>query len=408
MSQRIFPDWLTAYQQYSDDGFTPRPFNEWVGLSVVAGVLERKCWLPWSDTFSYYPNIFVLLVSLPGAGKSTALNKGMGLLHEMNTKLQTMSIIPSKVTEAKFIELMGTGTQFEHGSKLMLQNAGFYWSSEASNTLRKGGFYDLTSCLTDFYDCPPFWENATKKEGRSTLRNICINVLAGSTFDYLSKLVTDDDIMGGFASRLIFVVHREALVRNQAFQLGGGGSIDPGRAEYRSALVQDLEQMHKMVGPFKASAEFGKAWEEWYPAFEKMRQAHPSEKMQSLLVRTNTNVIKVAMLMSASESNNRLLTLEHWNKALQIVEPIGKDIPNIFRAAKAMDTTSQEGLNNAIARAFEHSVEMNVAELKRKLIVTGFSPRDVNQTVDSLLNVGHFTQLSNGRIKLLGDAQNYF
>ena len=223
MTKRNFPDWLDAYAQYSNDNFVPPQFNQWSGLSVVAGALERKVWLPWNDTFSYYPNIFVLMVSLPGAGKSTALNKAIGILQDMNARTSSLNIIPSQVTEAKFIDLMSAQTVFEYGTQMIYQSAGYYFASEASNSL-KNVFGDFIACLTDFYDCPPFWEKATKKDDKITLRNVSLNLLAGSTFDYLSKLVTDDNIMGGFASRLIYVVHREKLVRKQKFQLGGTNS----------------------------------------------------------------------------------------------------------------------------------------------------------------------------------------
>lgn len=388
--KRNFPNWLDAYMVYAKDGFTPEQFNQWSGLSTIAGALERKVWLPWSDTFSYYPNIFVLMVSLPGAGKSTALNKAIGLLQEMDQRGGTMNLIPSQVTEAKFIELMGNAVPFEIGTKIHYQSSGYYWASEASNSL-KNVYGDFIACLTDFYDCPPFWEKATKKDDKLTLRNVCLNMLAGSTFDYLSKLVTDDNIMGGFASRIIYVVHREKLVRNQKFQLGGTNSgADTARADYRRALIEDLTQIHKLVGPFRADAEFGKAWEQWWPAFEEKRQNNPSEKMQSLLVRTNTNVLKCAMLFSAARNNDRMLTIDDWDAALTVVEPIEAEIPAIFREAKSSDTKSQEGLMQAIFKMFIAEPELMIPQLKTKLLLAGFNPMMIEHSIKNLEAGGQF------------------
>lgn len=382
--KRNFENWLEAYRTYAKDGFTPEQFNQWSGLSVIAGALERKVWIPWSDTFSYYPNIFVLMVSLPGAGKSTAYNKAMGLLQAMNEREGKLNLIPSQVTEAKFVELMGNATPFDIGTRTHFQSSGFYGASEASNSL-KNIYGDFIACLTDFYDCPPFWEKATKKDDRLTLRNVCLNLLAGSTFDYLGKLVTDENIMGGFASRLIYVVHREKLVRNQKFQLGGtNAGEDTARLEYRKALIEDLAQIHKMVGPFSADKEFGQAWEQWYPVFEEKRQSNPSEKMQSLLVRTNTNVLKLSMLFSAARSNDRILTIEDWDNALTAIEPIEAEIPHIFREAKATDTKSQDGLNQAIFKEFMIRPEQSLPDLKTKLLYAGFDPRMIDNTVKQM------------------------
>jgi len=412
MQKRNFPNWIDAYLAYAKDGFVPEQFNLWSALSVVAGSLERRVWLPWSDTFAYYPNIFVLLVSLPGAGKSTALNKAMDIFQEMNERNgNAVNILPSQVTEAKFIEMMGNAIPFEYGTKIINQSAGFYWASEASNSL-KNIYGDFISCLTDFYDCPNKWEKATKKDDKVTLRNVCLNLFAGSTFDYLGKLVTDDNIMGGFASRLIYVVHREKLVRAQKFQLGGTGSDPSGaRAGYRNALIQDLSQIYKMVGPFSASKEFGQAWEQWYPKYEEERQSNPSEKMQSLLVRTNTNVLKVAMLFSAARSDERVLRLEDWDAAMTVVEPIGAEIPNIFREAKSSDTKSQDGLNQAIFKELLRSGEVLLPDLKTKLMFAGFDPRSIENCLKMMEANGAFKQSSVSaagiKVKLVGNPNHH-
>lgn len=408
---RNFPNFLDAYMKWAKDNFVPEQFNTWSGLSIISGALERKVWLPWTDVFSYYPNIFVLMVSLPGVGKSTALNKALGLLMDMNARENKLNVIPSQVTEAKFIEIMGNASAFQVGSKLIYQSAGYYWASEASNSL-KNVYGDFIACLTDFYDCPTYWEKATKKDDKITLRNISLNLLAGSTFDYLSKLVTDENIMGGFASRLIYVVHREKLVRTQKFQLGGAAT-DASRArdDYRRALIEDLGQIHKMVGPFTASPEFGRAWEEWYPKFERERQDNPSEKMQSLLVRTNTNVLKLSMLFSAARSDERILTIDDWDAALTCIEPIQKEIPAIFRESKALDTKSQGGLNAAILRAFIMKGEVTIADLQMALVMAGQSSQHLERTLNVMRTAGRVVAsgMSNGAVKFkfIGNPDEY-
>lgn len=409
--KRNFNNWLDAFQTYANDEFVPGQFNTWTGLSAIAGALERKVWLPWSETYSFYPNIFVLLVSLPGVGKSTALNRGISLLQEVMQRGNTLNVLPSQMTEAKFIQMMGVAAPFEFGTKVINQSAGYYFASEASNSL-KNIYGDFIACLTDFYDCPVHWEKATMKDDKLTLRNVCLNILAGSTFDYLGKLVTDDNIMGGFASRLIYVVHRDKLIRNQQFQLGGSTAGESAeRADYRRRLVDDLIQIHKMIGPFTASREYSAAWEKWYPVFEEQRQSNPSEKMQSLLVRTNTNVLKVSMLMSAAESGDRILKQSHWERAIELAEANAKEIPAIFREAKSLDTKSQAGLNQAIFSAFGGGRALSLEALKTKLMMVGFEPHRIDATIRQFERGGQFQNVSisaSGQtVKLLTNADNH-
>ena len=397
MSRLFGKGFVEAYKEYADDKFVPPQFNTWAALSIVAGALERRVWLPWSDTFSFYPNIYVLLVSKPGVGKSVALNKAVDLLHEMNRKASTLNIMPSQVTEAKFIELMGTGRSWidrSSGKELMVfQNSGYYFASEASNSLRNI-FGEFLACLTDFYDCPAFWERATKKDGKKiVLKNVCMNILAGSTFDYLGKLVSDENIQGGFASRLLYVVHSEKLVRNQRWQNGTTELDKSLRLEFRKGLVSDLAEINKMSGPMHADEEFGAAWEAWYPTFEEKRQAYKSEKLQSIVARTNTSVLKVSMLLSAAESDDRVLRLRHWNKAVELVEGLNAFIPEIFMEAKAAQAPGKagNGLTNFLISAVKKE-RLTEGMLHARAVSAGHSSGTVSALIKSLIADGTFGQ----------------
>lgn len=407
---RHFKDFLEAYQHYTDDNFVPENFNTWCGISAVAGALERKVWLPWSDTLSYYPNLYILMVALPGVGKSTALNKSVGLLQEMNLAKGSMQLVPSQVTEAKFIELMGTQTSFQHGTSLHNQSAGYYFASEASNSLRNV-YGDFIACLTDFYDCPPHWEKATLKDDKITLKNLCLNLIAGSTFEYLSKLVTAEQVMGGFASRLIYVVHDAKGVKEQEFQSGMNGGNSPARKDFRRKLVEDLRDIHSMVGPFSGSPEFGAAWKAWNFKFEKERQEIGSEKLQSLMARVNTNALKLSMILSASESSERRLELHHWEKALAILEEPVKKIPSIFRTARAGNTESQDGLTQAVIRLCGKEQITTMNQLKAALMSAGFQPGRIDYTMNFMCTNGMLDKevLPNGKtnVQLTIDPDSY-
>jgi len=387
---RNFDNWLTAFCEYADDGFLPPQFNLWAGLSVIAGALERRVWLPWSDTYSFFPNIYVLLVSMPGDGKSVALGKATGLLQEVNRRTSTLNMIPSQVTEAKFIELMGHGRTFteRRGDREIIhrQNAGYYWASEASNSL-KNIFGDFIACLTDFYDCPPTWERATKKDGKKIqLTNVCMNLIAGSTFDYLGKLVNDENIMGGFASRLIYVVSKNKEVKAQAFQLGQTPEMQAERKVYREALIADLTEISKLVGVMTAAPEFARAWETWYPIFETKRRAMESEKTQSILARANTNILKVAMLLSAAESDSRVLTLEHWHRAHDMVMAIQEETPSLFQQVRANGTSkSPTQVTSALLLIMKKYPGISIESAKAKAVLDGHNPLIVDKTAQALI-----------------------
>lgn len=413
--KRNFPNFLEAYMAYAADNFAPPQFHMWSCLSIIAGALERRVWLPWSDTFAFYPNIYVILVSMPGDGKSVALNKAVNLLQDMNRKTPTLNIMPNQVTEAKFIELMGQGRSFTMpDGSITFQNAGYYFASEASNSL-KNVFGDFIACLTDFYDCPPTWERATKKDGKKiSLKNVSMNLLAGSTFDYLGKLVNDENIMGGFASRLIYIVSKNKEVKAQRFQLGGMDLEEADmRRKYRTALIEDLTQISKLMGPMRATKEFGDAWEAWHPSYERGRRALASEKAQSLQARTNTNILKTAMLLCAAESNDMELRLNHWERAHELIMAIQEETPAIFREAKANSSGPQKSSNAAtvVVNTVLTTPGINMEMLKAKLVCYGMAKQQVEATVQSLCDLGELSLGAVGSggptITMCGNPNNY-
>lgn len=401
---RRFPDFLKAYSAYAEHGSIPAQYNVWAGLTCISAALERKVWLPWSHTYSYFPNIYVLLVGRPHAGKSAALNTAVGLLNDLNRKSNILNIMPSQVTEAKFIELMGQGRSFTHrwteekvnedGTKQLLpremtvlQNSAFYFASEASASLRNI-YGEFIACLTDFYDCPPSWKRATKKDGRPiTLTNVCLNLIAGSTFDYLGRLVTDENIEGGFASRVLYVVYDSREVRDLEFQQGLADKEQLAlRDEYRTALVEDLVSISKITGPFVTEPAYGDAWKTWYPKFEAYRLSLENEKLQSLLARTQMNIFKVSMLLSAAESDARILTAAHFERARELVEGVNAQIPSIFQEAKAKQgPKGSPGALTAFILAAVNRGNATRESIVSAAVTSGYGVRTVEDTFNALM-----------------------
>jgi uncharacterized protein DUF3987 len=399
MSRKLKNGFLQSYEEFADDGFSPPQFNTWTALSIIAGALERRVWFPWNSEYTFYPNIYVLLVSRPGKGKSVSSGKGVSILREVARRSGALNVMPAQVTEAKFIELMGHGRSFMNttdGREItVFQNAGYYYASEASNSLRNI-FGDFIACLTDFYDCPEVWERATKKDGnRIQLKNVCMNILAGSTFDYLGKLVSDENIQGGFASRILYVVQYDDSPRDQLFQGGETDAIKSLRATYKEALIQDLTEIAKMVGPMQAAPGVGEAWQSWHKAHEKKISAMSSEHLQSVLARTNTNVIKTTILLSASESSDRIIKLSHFERAVELVEAVTKEVPKIFMRSKLAQAPGKGG-NYETARRILHHVQSHPRitdeSLRNEMIATGMKKWEFDDVLKSLIGKGDIAQ----------------
>lgn len=403
---RRFPNWLEAYENYARDNYCPDAFHRWTGLSVLAGALERKVWLK-NGKITFFPNIFVFLVTYAGIGKTTALVRGVDLLERLKEEINPeFKIIDDQVTEPAFVKLMSISQSMQLSATQILNHAsGFFHASEASSSALQNTHGNFIATVTGFYDCPKVFRKTTLSGGSLEFKNVCFSMLAGATFDYLKNLVNEASVMGGFASRVMYVVNRERLIRSPKW-----GATLGEDTETQDALFADLCEIHKLQGAFTPSADFIKAWEAFQPESDRVLQALDSPRLESLAARRSNHVTKVAMLLSISESNNLKLELRHWDRALELVEDVMKDNAYILSQGAIADKNSQIGTTQFIGQALKkRGGKMTMRTLKSIALANG-NPADlVTKTLDLMLGSDWVKyDASAGVIELLVDPDRYF
>lgn len=405
--RRHFEDFLSAYFEYAQDGFCPDAFHMWTGISCLAGALERKVWL-FRQSHTLYANIYVLLVAKPSIGKSSATNIGVrDFLERLETDGKEVNFLATQSSEASFIEQMARYKSFMIGTQVHQHSSGFFYASEASNSLKElvgGG--SVTASLTDFYDCPSFWKKqlVSKPEGIK-IYNACCNLLACCTFSHLKMLIPDEEITGGFASRLIYVVHDEIVIRKPKLVTQRKDTSDAKK------LFEDLTQIYSLAGAFTPTPDFAKAYEEWFPVNDAYIQSQKSEKMQHLMARKHTNVLKLAMICSASESNSLTLELRHWERALDLMNKLETKLPKVLNSSIDMD--KQSGITYAVLDLLRESGgTLERSKLIEKMIQLGIQNRVIETTL-GIMSTGHLIAIERNdvtksqRYRLLTNPQDY-
>lgn len=381
---RHFSDFLSAYFEYARDGFAPDRFHKWTGLSILAAAVERKVTLK-QGRIHHVPNIYVMLVSHPAVGKSTAMEAGTNLIEEMRRRFNpNFKIIPNQTTEPAFIDLMKIIEWFQVTPTLALpQSAGYFYASEASSSALQNTCGDFVASMTAFYDCPKFFRKKLKGEKDTTeIENGCMNMLAGSTFNYLKNLVNESSVLGGFASRLIYVVQEEREVRPAKWE--SSQDLD---SEMANKLIDDLGHINRIVGPMKPTPTFTAHWEAWKPAFDQYLIDLNSEKLEAIMSRKGTNIIKVAILLSLSESDSRILTEDHFYQAKEIVDDAYKDNPLIIASAAIANVESQKGTTQLIGQALKRAGgRMHKPLLMKMGLRHGNGTQMFRDTVEAMLN----------------------
>ena len=63
---RALPNWIDAYLDYTEKTEPRKSYRLWAGLSTIAAVLQRKCYMRVGSEI-FYPNLYVVLTGPPAA-----------------------------------------------------------------------------------------------------------------------------------------------------------------------------------------------------------------------------------------------------------------------------------------------------------------------------------------------------
>ena len=405
---RNFPDFITAYSEFAREAFCPPQFHTWTGVSMVAAALERKVWQD-RGTFVIYPNLYVMLVAAPGIGKSTAGNLGSDLLRQIGTEENKICFLANQSNPASFVKQFLSHKTFYLGDDGHRHSSCYFYASEGSNALGEssGKQGKILPALTEFYDCPKHWDKALVVDKIPPLKNVCCNMLACVTFSFLQELLPDREAAGGFASRIIFVVQDEKIIRTPKWR------TESPSADMEAKLVEDLNQIYSLAGEYKETAEVRQRFEEWFPRQDAHSQGLSSEKMQQFLARKATNIAKLMMVCAASESNEMVLHGRHWDRAKEMIEAVESNVHKIVE--NAVNTATPKGIIYNVMKAIEdyggETKTMSRGQLFASLAANGTDITKLDLVLDGLHKADLVRTLlgSSGSkaFRLLGNPQDY-
>jgi len=315
-------NWLDTYMEYTKKAESPDTYHQWCGISIIAACLRRQVWLNMGH-FEVYPNMYIVLVGPPGCRKNSAINIATKLAFKLDdvkfsadatTREALIRAIAG--SEAK-IELTEKKEPYVHSSLTII-------SKELSVFLGTNN-YDLLSLLTDLYDCHDKWEYRTKNMGIDTIRGVWLNMLAGTTPTWLVGSVPMNAIGGGFTSRVIFVVEDRPRHRNAR------PLLSEHEKKLQADLWYDLEKISMMKGEMNLDDSGEKWFIDWYEG--NPLKSNNDIRFEGYYERKHIHLLKTAMIISASFSENRIITKEHLKSALYIIEQLEEKMVNAFGSA---------------------------------------------------------------------------
>ena len=322
MPARLLNDWLSTYVKYaSKTSEPPESYHWWVGVAVIAGAMQRKCYKEFG--FGHlYPNLYTVLVGPSGkARKGTACEIGMSLLRQISG----VKIAPESATKERLIGFFKeaitnyedpiTGVQVAHCSVTL-------YSEELAVFLGQGDT-DFLAHLTNWYDSRDEWRYETKTQGKDRIIGVCVNLLGATAPDWLSSILPHEAVGGGFTSRVIFVVEedRGKIVPDPTLTLE--------QRRWEEELLHDLEKIFLLQGEFMFEEDAMDAYQDWYVESTKNPPIH-SPHFAGYCERRPVHLQKLSMIMSASRGQDHMITVADFNRARRLLEAAEVKMPRTF------------------------------------------------------------------------------
>ncbi len=321
---------LDMYLDFTRGQEATERVHKWVGLSTIAGALERKVWIN-RGSYTLYPNLYTFIIGPSGVvRKSTSTAIGVDLLREIDT----IKVMSERLTAASLIQQFSRSAKtFPYNGRMVKQSACFAYASEL-NVFLGEVFGSISELLTTFYDCVPAnsekpWKYETIANGVTNIYGPCLNLLGASTPAWLNRSIPASELEGGFASRVIFVVED---VARRAIAFPELEIVADDYESRRRALATDLRRIHALTGSMKSTEGFYREGKLWYESHQKSQRTNTDLRFSGYFGRKFDTVLKVATLLSVSASDNLILDTPHFQESLALLQDVESRMFNAFGA----------------------------------------------------------------------------
>jgi len=349
---------------------SPDSFLFWSGVAAIAATARRHVYVQFGAR-KIYPNFYIILTAKAGMAR-----KG--------TPIRAAEAFAKTIPDINFIDRTTT-ERLPHDLSFRVQTIagqpqsvpcdaqGFLCAEELVAFLDDQSYNSgVLKFLIEWWDSPD--EKITKsfKRGVVTLKNICINLLGGTTPAWLEGSLSSLVAGGGMLSRTLFIVEDRTEK-----EISWPAEPDENT---RQRLIQQLAQIDTVSGPFIVS-DAALDWNQnWYRNFR--RQLEADENEAPALERKQIYMIKLAMILALSEGRDLVITPELLERGDVLLKEQERGIPEIVRSLLA-NPLGREHLR-VLDQIMKAGGEIQHADLLRKNSPSGMTTKALDEITKTL------------------------
>lgn len=321
LQSRALPSWIDGFLDYTKGLPSPPIFRKWAAISAVSGALERRVWTRTAERY-LYPNLFTLLVSPPGRGKSVAIEE----VHHIWAETGLFNVGPSSTTRAAIVDQLKEGVKsITDGVTLSQYHSILFASSEFGNLVPAHDL-EFLNTLNELYDCGRIFEARTRGSGTISLSEPHIVILAGTQPKYLAETFPETAFGMGTMSRLIMIYSAEK------YRINLFGTAFRSR-EKRDELKHDINIIAAMRGEMKWEEDAAAEIQAWVD--DDCRPYPDHSRLQTYSTRRLAHAIKLCIILSAARSSDLIISKEDFLGAKALLEEAEQFMPEVFKEISA-------------------------------------------------------------------------
>lgn len=335
------------YSEYVKNTEVPPIFHQWCATMGVAASLGKNFYFP-RGHFNVYPNLYVMLIGIPGTGKGTCTS----ILQKLLLESGYTTFAADRSSKEKFLIDLQDGFHFEAEGDLtdassVLDLNSFFGKERLINSNEPAevfilaeefsdfigpGAGDFVPLLTKLWSYTGIYRNRLKNSKSVSIYEPCVNLLGGATSTSFAQSLPPEIIGQGFLARLL-PVYGEPTGKRITFPTRPDEKI--GRDLSNSLRRIRDEVKGEATVSEKAILLLDRINQEWTPL--------PDPRFQHYATRRFNQLLKLCLVQAASRFSREIsiADIRNANTLLSGTEDLMPKAIGEFGKAKNSDVSSK-------------------------------------------------------------------